>query len=651
MNIIDLVPEDAKQVAFEHFSRLIEFGESSGEIKFKKKDKSIGYWIVDAVKLSEKRFLGTVKDISERKKIEAVVKQNSDRLKILFDLSQMSEIDVADIYDFALEKSIELCNSKIGFLGFVKNDEKIVSIHAWSASTMKICEIKNKYIDFEVEKAGVWGESIRQRKALIINDLKAKLPDKKGMPEGHVQLNNYLSVPIFKKNKIVAVISLGNKNCDYNQTDIQELTLLMDGVWNIIKQRENEKELLLAKIKAEKSEHELRHKNEEYEAINEELRQMNEELYAAKQKAEESGKLKTAFLQNMSHEIRTPMNAIVGFSEMLMKTNISEEKRKSFAEIIINSSIQLLTIVNDILTISSIETNQEKINIKKVNINSIIIDLLNKYNKLAFNQNISLFTKKNLTNLDAEIYTDEEKITQILNNLISNAIKFTHEGTVEFGYELNKNELIFYVKDTGIGIDENQIENIFDRFTQADYGLNRKYEGTGLGLAISKGFTELLGGRIWVETKKDVGSKFYFSIPYNPVNSNIEKSNKNFKLNILVAEDEEYNYLFIEELLIEQGYNIFHAKTGKEAIEICEKNENIRLILMDIKMPDLDGYTAALEIKKKFPDIVVVAQTAYALAKEKSNFSKKAFDDYITKPINANELIEKVAAFTRMNNI
>ncbi|MBN1251157.1 MAG: PAS domain-containing protein [Bacteroidales bacterium] len=371
------------------------------------------------------------------------------------------------------------------------------------------------------------------------------------------------------------------------------------------------------------------------------------ELIAAKEKAEESDRLKSAFLQNLSHEIRTPLNAICGFSGRLNKSNLSEEKRNSFVSIIQNSSNQLLSIISHVLTISALETNQEKVYIDKVCINNIIVDLLAIFKQQTVNQNISLYAKQPLNDKQSEIYTDKTKTTQILSNLISNAMKFTHEGFIEFGYNLKDNELEFYVKDSGIGIKVELQEKIFERFGQADLSINRKYGGTGLGLAISKGFTELLGGKIWVNSEIDKGSTFYFTIPYKPVNevdkAKTDNSEKlvNKKPVILVAEDEEFNFLYIEELLIDFDYKLIHAKDGQETVDIFKTNPDISLILMDIKMPIMDGHTAAKLIKEIKPDLQIIAQSAYALEHEIEKYSG-IFDDYLTKPITEDILIEKV---------
>ncbi len=386
-----------------------------------------------------------------------------------------------------------------------------------------------------------------------------------------------------------------------------------------------------------------------------EKQRIMEDLIKAKEKAEESERLKSAFLQNISHEIRTPMNSISGFSQMLNKPLLTEEKRKKYTSIIINNSNQLLSIVNDILTISSIETKQENASIERVCINHIIYDLLAIFKVQAVNQNINIDARPQLSDKQSEIYTDKTKLIQVLTNIVSNALKFTHEGFVEFGYTLEEKhgcaseQMQFYIKDTGIGIREEQQAKIFERFRQADSSIQSNYGGAGLGLSISKGFIELLGGSIWVESETGKGSIFYFTIPYKPANDIEKKAHQSKNIQkastILIVDDIENNSLFLAELLQDFEIKLIHAKNGKESVEICKSNPRIELVLMDIKMHGMDGHTAAMLIKEFRPDLPIIAQSAYALEHEIDKYKGFPFDDYLTKPINENELISKLKKF------
>lgn len=377
-------------------------------------------------------------------------------------------------------------------------------------------------------------------------------------------------------------------------------------------------------------------------------KKIENELLNAKKQAEESDRLKTEFLHNISHEVRTPLNAIVGFSSLLNEPDITEEKRTTFCKIIQNSSDQLVAIVSDILTISSLDAKQVHVTLAPVCINNIIIELLTIFKQQSINQNISLHAKQNLNNYQSEILTDRTKVTQILSNLISNALKFTHEGFIDFGYELKDQYLEFYVKDSGIGIKSDFHEKIFERFRQADKSKSKIYGGTGLGLAICKALTELLGGRIWVESEFGKGSIFYFTIPYNPVHKENQllspsEQNSQYKT-ILVAEDEEFNYLYLEGILMDQNFKIIHTMDGKETVDQFKSNPQIQLVLMDIKMPVMNGYEAAKIIKSINPSIPIIAQSAYALADERAQFGD-IFDDYLTKPIRKNTLIQTVLKY------
>ncbi len=380
-------------------------------------------------------------------------------------------------------------------------------------------------------------------------------------------------------------------------------------------------------------------------------RKKNEnELIKAKERAVESDKLKTAFLNNLSHEIRTPMNAIIGFSNFLSEPDLETDKKTSFVKIIQTSSKQLLSIVNNILTVSALETKQERLRLTKVNINTILTDLFYAFNEQETNKKIKFTLYLALEKTEAHILTDSSKLTQIVHSLVSNAFKFTAKGSIEMGYHLKKetNQLIFYVKDSGIGIEKEQFQTIFEHFRQADLSLIKKYGGTGLGLSIAKGFVQMLGGNIWLESNFGAGSTFYFSVPYTVLNQNntllMTPKNEKKQRTVLVAEDEDFNFLYIEELLKSYDIEIIRTKNGLETIEKCKELDDIYLILMDIKMPFMDGYKAAQIIKQIRPKLPIIAQSAYAMEHEIEKYSN-AFDDYITKPIDIQIFKEKLSHY------
>jgi signal transduction histidine kinase len=381
------------------------------------------------------------------------------------------------------------------------------------------------------------------------------------------------------------------------------------------------------------------------DGLEDEVEHRTHELLIAKQKAEESDKLKTAFLQNMSHEIRTPLNSICGFSEMIQST-VQDEQIKTFSSIVLSSSNQLLSIVNDILTISAIETGQEELNLTEVDICDLIFQLEKVFVQQVGVKDVAVSAHIPNNHQNTIIKADKTKLRQVLSNLLSNAVKFTPSGSIAFGFVEEGEELTFFVKDTGIGIDKNKFNVIFSRFAQADETIQSVFGGTGLGLSISKGFVELMGGRIWLESEVGKGTDFYFTIPYIPlVKEKIEglglihENRSNQNISILVAEDEEFNFFFLKELLTMWNFNVLHARNGQETVEMCKSNSNIRLVLMDIRMPVMNGYDAAKEIRAINPDIPIVAQTAYALVHERIKYGN-AFDDYITKPIPKEKLAE-----------
>jgi len=377
------------------------------------------------------------------------------------------------------------------------------------------------------------------------------------------------------------------------------------------------------------------------------------ELLAAKEKAEESDRLKSAFLANMSHEIRTPMNAILGFAELLTfsDSSVSAEERISYIKLIHNSGNNLLHLIDDIIDISKIEAGQLKIKLKETNINTILKDTIQSYSEIKKQkgkENIELKLNNNAKTQNITIKCDPLRLHQIIINLIDNALKFTEDGFIEIGYQLqSKNFILFYVKDTGIGIEHNKKETIFNRFSKLEDDKTRVFRGAGLGLAISKSLVDLLGGEIWVESTPKVGSTFYFTIPYSTLtvsDNSLYLNNENEEYNwqnktILIAEDEPANYIYLEEVLKPTNAKIIKASNGLEAVEKFKSNSAIDVIIMDIKMPIMNGYEASGIIKGLNSKIPIISQTAYAMSDDIEKGINSGMDDYLTKPIKPKTLL------------
>ena len=397
---------------------------------------------------------------------------------------------------------------------------------------------------------------------------------------------------------------------------------------------------------------ELKKQNEEYATLNEKYKTQNVKLVKAKEKAEESDRLKTEFLNNMSHEIRTPMNGILGFSEILNTPDLTDSQKKNYINIIQNSGKQLLHIIEDILEISALGTKQVKTIEKEISLNDLLLELFSIFDIKAKENKTPLYLKKGLTDKESIIFTDETKLNKILSNLLENALKFTNEGFIEFGYKIVNKEIEIYVKDTGIGIKPESQEIIFKRFSQEEKELSRNVGGLGLGLSIAKENTELLGGKITLKSEKGNGATFFVTIPYKPVNketlrSNSDNNNKTIeeqnKYTILIVEDEEVNYLYLETLLemFEMNLITLHAKHGIEAVEMCKENLEIDFVLMDMKMPIMNGFEATKLIKEFRPDLPIVAQTAYSTREEKAQAISAGCDDFISKPI-SEEILKEI---------
>jgi signal transduction histidine kinase/CheY-like chemotaxis protein len=382
-------------------------------------------------------------------------------------------------------------------------------------------------------------------------------------------------------------------------------------------------------------------------------------LIIAKDKAEENERLKTAFLANMSHEIRTPMNGVLGFVELMRTPDLSIENQQKYLKLIKQGGDRLLEIINDIIDISKIQSGISHVTLSPCNVNTQIEYVFSFFKPEVERKGMRIFYQISLHEKEAIILSDREKVYAVLTNLVKNAIKYTHEGTIEIGYQLKSDhvtgltdspaELTFYVKDTGIGIAKDKLKTIFDRFVQIENKHMKSIHGVGLGLAIANSYAQMLDGRLWVESQPGVGSTFFFSIPYRNVEKeawedSVETLDTDIavnikKLKILIAEDDELSATLTTFFVEKYSKEILYAENGFDAVDICLQNRDLDMILMDVNMPLMHGFEAIREIREFNKDVYIITQTAYAYEEDRKKAFEAGCDDYITKPLNRAMLI------------
>ncbi len=565
------------------------------------------------------RRYGIVQDITEKKKIELELKRHNEQLESLFCIAQLTSSSSKELLDSALKEALSLTLSEIGFIFRYNATKDQFILDAYTYDKVDEPQIERlKSVNQEFKKAFI-SQLMITYQAVIINNFNENEEVKKKNVIGLFPWKNMMVVPIKIDAENMFGIAVANNSDGYSNVDSKQLTLLMDNISKVL-ERHN----------------------------------YQEELIKAKEKAEESDKLKSAFLANMSHEIRTPMNGIIGFSDLFVQENITPEKRRSYANIVIESGKQLMSIVDDILDFSKIEVGQISISKQPVIVNDVITELFSFYSPRAKDSNISLFPYKDLPDNLSIVITDKQRLVQVLNNLLSNAFKFTNKGQISFGYVKKNDYLEFFVKDTGSGIPLNMQKAVFERFRQLENQTIQKFRGTGLGLSISQKLVQLLGGEIYLESQENIGTSFFFTLPYYTENSEIQKNdNEEFSLSkpsntqntILIAEDEEINFMFLSEILSNSEKRILHAKNGLEAVEICKKHPEIDLVLMDVKMPEMDGLQATRIIRDFRNQLPIVIQSAFVMESDKETAFLAGATGFIAKPINKNQLLTLVNKF------
>lgn len=582
-----------------------------GELWNKKKDGSefqiyLTSTVIKNAKGEILALVGVSKDITEQKRSELLQ-------RIIFNIAQAANTNIGldeliDVIKNELQQIIDIKNFYVAF--YNKKDDTFSS----------------PYMVDERDNFKKWPAG-KTFTAYVYRTGKSQLITKERMEElkkeGEVEFVGtvpkvWLGVPLKIKGEVFGVFAVQNYSDEatYTQNDLEMLEFVSHQI-----------------------------------SISIERKRADEELQLAYEKAKESDRLKSAFLATMSHELRTPLNAIIGFSE-LINNDIAVEKTLKYAKTINNSGKHLLEIVEDIFDVTLLEIGQVNLQKEEYNINLIMnsIHEMILAEKSKLNSKVEIIYTPSMQYKDVEIYTDKSKFMQIILNLLKNALKFTKEGFVEYGYEVtnNQREIEFFVKDTGIGIEEDKKEIIFDIFRQADESLTRNFGGTGIGLFVVKKYTEIFGGKIELESDLNKGSTFRVTLPILSQKVELKKKEsekealltKKYKnKQVLVVEDDEFSAELLTEILENMGVKSLIAENGEEAIKICENDSNyIDLILMDLKMPEMDGFDATKLIKEKWPHMKIIAQTAHAVPGDRNRTLKAGFNDYISKPISYIEL-------------
>ena len=381
-----------------------------------------------------------------------------------------------------------------------------------------------------------------------------------------------------------------------------------------------------------------------------EVEKRTREIKIALERANESDRLKSAFLNNISHEIRTPLNSIAGFSKLMTKPDLSLDKLKKYSKQIGLGTEKLIEIISDLIEISQIQSKQLILKKSTFDFAQLAYHIIGEHKLQAGNREVSFIVNPELENIEYFVSSDRTKIHKILKHLIDNAVKFTQEGQIVLDFDLMPDNIEFTLTDTGIGIAKDMQQKIFEPFRQIEIGLSRNYGGNGLGLAIVKAFVEFLGGSLKLESEPNIGTSIFVCIPVVRVSNHSEKETiapetKILKQTILIVEDEHSNYEYLAELLAKTTTTILHAANGQQAIDICRNEKKVDFVLMDLKMPIMDGYTAAKLIKAFRPDLPIIAQTAYAIENDREILLESGFDGHLSKPIEEDLLLETIGKF------
>ncbi|SHJ86210.1 PAS domain S-box-containing protein [Tangfeifania diversioriginum] len=546
-------------------------------------------------------FVGVKEDITERKKMEQVQ-------KILFTISVavVTSRNLDDFFNLIYSELTKVINTKNLFIALYNELEE-------SFSTLFMIDSVDENVDGFPAKNTLSGYVLRKREPQIIDQtLHDELIESSEVELVGPPSEVWIGVPVFDNEKAIGIMVI--QNYEGEKTLSREDLKIMEAIAPSI-------------------------------GLAIERKRFVEDLKTEKQRAQAADRLKSAFLNNISHEVRTPLNGILGFSEMLAQPGINENDKASFLKILRISSRRLTNTITDFMDISLIVSKNVVVNKTLFSLHEVLQTLYEQYNAEATEKGLELRLETGNSKI-SKIETDPELLKKILSHLLDNAIKFTKDGEIHFGYQLKNKQVEFYIQDNGTGIEQEKMDAIFDFFTQGDIGLTRGYEGSGLGLSISKGLVELLGGEISLQSEKGKGTTVSFTLPWAPEETE-EETPGNSKQPaagtlVLIAEDDSMNRLYLETVLKSKGIHYISVENGQQAVEKCRENPEIGLVLMDLKMPVMDGYEATRKIKSFKPELPVIAITAQAMQGDKEKALEAGCDDYIAKPYHKENLLVKV---------